>query len=210
MPSPVTSEDFTINSLSLSVCEAFKKLLATSTKLKLFFQWMFNTDGTVTDSFLSELNGVFVPIGNVMFRPIDSLPTGWLNCNGQEVSRTTYASLYATIGDSFGVASNPDNFKLPNYRDVFLLGAGSSRAPGATGGSETHTLTLAETPAHDHGMPLDAGGMRTTTAPGIGNNNDDANTGQSVYAVDTFESAGGGAAHNNMPPYKTGLWIIKF
>ena len=46
--------------------------------------------------------------------------TGWLLCNGQAVSRTTYADLFAVIGTKFGSGDNSTTFNVPNYSGKFL------------------------------------------------------------------------------------------
>lgn len=49
-------------------------------------------------------------------------PSGFLLCHGQEVSRTTYATLFALIGTSYGIGDNTSTFNLPDYRGYFLRG----------------------------------------------------------------------------------------
>ncbi len=39
---------------------------------------------------------------------------GWLQCNGQEVSRTTYAGLFTAIGTTFGAGDGSTTFNVPN------------------------------------------------------------------------------------------------
>lgn len=79
--------------------------------------------------------------------------------------------------------------------DRFLIGCGDTYSNGGTGGKRTHTLTINEMPKHAHGMyggwgagSYNAGAFRT-----------DQNSPQNFWG-DTKQS-GGGAAHNNMPPY---------
>jgi microcystin-dependent protein len=56
-----------------------------------------------------------------------SAPSGWLLCNGNAVSRTTYADLFAVIGTNYGVGNGTTTFNLPNYQDNYwLIGAPSS------------------------------------------------------------------------------------
>lgn len=51
------------------------------------------------------------------------VPTGWLLCDGSEVSKETFSSLYAVLGESYGIASDASKFKLPDLRGRFLQGA---------------------------------------------------------------------------------------
>jgi microcystin-dependent protein len=53
--------------------------------------------------------------------------TGWLVCDGAEVSRTKYARLYGMIGNSWGHGNNADSFNLPDLRGVFLRGVNQGR-----------------------------------------------------------------------------------
>ncbi len=84
-------------------------------------------------------------------------PTGFLVCNGQAVSRTTYGGLFVAIGTVWGVGDGVTTFNLPDLRGRTLIGAGtgaglSARSLAATGGAETHLLTAAESglPSHNH------------------------------------------------------------
>ena len=63
----------------------------------------------------------------------NSLPDGWLLCNGTEVSRETYAALYSVIGDTYGDGDGSTTFNLPNLTDKFLQGnavAGTEHSAG--------------------------------------------------------------------------------
>lgn len=82
-----------------------------------------------------------------------TVPTGYLLCDGSAVSRTTYATLYAVIGDTFGAGDGVDTFNLPDLSGRVPLGVSSTHLLGSTGGSETVTLVEAELPAHTHEVP---------------------------------------------------------
>lgn len=80
----------------------------------------------------------------------------FLECNGQNVSRTTYAALFAAIGTTHGAGDGATTFTLPDRRRRVAVGKGGAgtatlgNAVGNTGGAETHTLTGAESAAHTH------------------------------------------------------------
>lgn len=116
---------------------------------------------------------------------INKIPDGWALCDGK------------TVG-------------VPDLRGRFILGANtatnnntnfSKNEMAATGGSETHTLTVDEIPSHEHGFS--AGG-------GNGGNNGprDGYGGTNGFAQVTFKT-GGNKPHNNMPPYYALAYIMK-
>lgn len=51
---------------------------------------------------------------------------GWLLCNGQAVSRTTYSALFSLIGTNFGSGNGSTTFNVPDYRGKFLRGLGGN------------------------------------------------------------------------------------
>lgn len=81
------------------------------------------------------------------------IPTGYLLCDGSAVSRSTYATLYAVIGDTFGAGDGETTFNLPDLGGRVPLGMSQGHALGTTGGRETVTLTESELPAHVHEVP---------------------------------------------------------
>lgn len=62
------------------------------------------------------------PVGSVFYRASSAVPTGYLECNGAEVSRTTYATLFAVIGTTFGTGNGSTTFNLPDLRGEFIRG----------------------------------------------------------------------------------------
>lgn len=65
-------------------------------------------------------------------------PTGWLLCNGQAVSRTSYSRLFAAIGTTYGQGDGSTTFNVPDLRECNPVGIGK-RASGVTNHNE---LTL--------------------------------------------------------------------
>ena len=137
---------------------------------------------TLTAEQLNSFAGMIAPF------PVaipEGLPTGWLYCSGQEVSRDTYPQLYALLGDTYGSGDGSTTFNLPDYRGEFLRGqddgAGidldaasrtdrgdgvSGDAPGTKQDSENlahdHPLT---DPGHQHGIPQRTNGGDPYSAP---------------------------------------------
>lgn len=123
----------------------------------------------------------------------------WLLCNGQAISRTTYAALFTLIGTAFGNGNGSTTFTLPDFRGrVFgAIGQGSgltNRALGAKVGAETHTLTENEMPSHNHSV---SNSEIDSTDSGTRFQNTSSTSGSISMSTN---NAGGGQAHNNMQP----------
>lgn len=67
-------------------------------------------------------------VGDIKTSVIDANHGDWLLCNGQAVSRTEYAALFAIIGDDFGAGDGSTTFNVPDYRGKFLRGLGGNSA----------------------------------------------------------------------------------
>ena len=121
--------------------------------------------------------------------------SGWVICNGDSYSKTTYSDGYTSIGNSFGSSST--TFKVPDLEtnEKFVMGAHDHSEINYTGGSETHTLTINEMPEHTH------------SAHFIGKRS--GNDGSAQIVDKTTNSKGGGDPHNNLPPYIKLHYIIK-
>ncbi len=148
-----------------------------------------------------------VPTGAIQMYGGSTIPSGWLECDGSAVSRTTYADLYSAIGTTWGAGDGSTTFNVPDLRGRTPIGAGTgsgltARTLGDTVGAETHQLTESEMPSHDHNRAAAPGttANKLSFAGGIG-------TGiNSNVATDT---AGGDGAHNNMQPSAVVKFIIK-
>lgn len=62
------------------------------------------------------------PTGSVSMFAASTAPTGWLECDGAAVSRTTYAALFAVIGTTWGVGNGSTTFNVPDLRGEFVRG----------------------------------------------------------------------------------------
>ncbi|HDY86790.1 MAG TPA: hypothetical protein ENH82_01595 [bacterium] len=84
---------------------------------------------------LPAIGNGLVPVGVPLPFCGASAPTGFLMCDGAAVSRTTYAVLYAVIGDAFGEGDGSTTFNTPKFRGMFLRGVddGEGNDPDAAG-----------------------------------------------------------------------------
>lgn len=96
---------------------------------------------------MSEPAGIIMPFAGTV------APEGYLFCDGSDVSRTTYATLFGVIGTTFGAGDGSTTFNVPDLSGRVPLGVSSTHLLGSTGGSETVTLTESELPAHVHQVP---------------------------------------------------------
>ena len=72
--------------------------------------------------YLNTKSSSSVPTGAICFFATTAIPTGWLLCNGSNVSRTEYAALFSAIGTKFGAGDGKTTFTLPNLDERFIEG----------------------------------------------------------------------------------------
>jgi microcystin-dependent protein len=111
--------------------------------------------GTYPDPTVSAATvDALLPPGTIWAYGGESVPAGWLPCNGGWVSRADYPKLFAIIGTTYGNAGgDPALFSLPNLTGRFPLGEGAGHLRGQLGGSETAPGPLHSHPgAHQHPM----------------------------------------------------------
>ena len=70
--------------------------------------------------------GSEVPAGTMQMFAGNTIPAGWLLCDGSAVSRTDYAKLFSAIGTIYGEGDGSTTFALPNLIDRFLQGSATA------------------------------------------------------------------------------------
>ena len=63
-----------------------------------------------------------IPPGVILMYGAATAPAGWLECNGDAVSRTTYSALFSVIGTTYGSGNGTTTFNLPDLRGEFIRG----------------------------------------------------------------------------------------
>jgi microcystin-dependent protein len=139
-----------------------------------------------------------------------------LLCNGQAVSRSTYAELFAVITTTFGAGDNSTTFNLPDYRNRMPVGAGTLYGVGSSGGnkdaivvSHTHTATVND-PGHNHQtgvITVDSGGFGLTARSSATTATPTSSSFTNVSV--SISSTGSSGTDANMPPYLGIQFIIK-
>lgn len=169
-----------------------------------------------------------VPTGTVNSFAGAAAPSGWLLCFGQAISRTTYASLFAVIGTTYGAGDTTTTFNLPDLRGRVIAGQddmGGTSANrltgsltggvdgdilGGSGGDEGNTLVTSQIPSHTHTYGPKTGryGANDQSYP---TNEFQPSAGDSDRGSQTMTSdaTGGGLAHNNVQPTIVLNYIIK-
>ncbi len=150
-------------------------------------------------------------VAQIKIFPYNFAPRGWAFCNGDLLPIAENTALFSLVGTTYG-GDGRTTLGLPDLRGRFAMHAGrgpglSERRLGEKGGVEQVRLTEAQIPSHRHQLNAHKSQGRQD-AP---NNNvlayDRREDQYSTEAPDVdmnsaaIGSAGGGWAHNNMPPY---------
>lgn len=172
------------------------------------------------------------PVASIMAYAGATEPTGWLFCDGREISRSIYSTLYARIGTQYGTPSSASFFKLPDLRGRFPLGKdnmGGTSADRVTAtvadnlgqgaGDESKIITKENLPNHEHTLQASNGDQffATTNVSGVSLDNRVTTTSgpdlANAQGAQQLPSSGGidgtiGQATNVMNPYLTLNYII--
>lgn len=153
--------------------------------------------------------------GTITMWPSNTIPKGWLLCDGTGYATTAYPALYRTIGTVYG---STGGFQVPDMRTRVPYAIGNA---GETGGVSTVTLSAAESGIFSHSHTYYDFSISTSVAACYGDagspntyvnrNTWVGETSSSVYVSGTQYTSGRAAtaAHTNLQPYLLLNFIIK-
>jgi microcystin-dependent protein len=193
---------------------------------------MANYEATKYDFNGGNIQGlVGVSTGSVIPWGATSIPTGFLECDGSAVSRSTYATLFGVIGTTYGTGDGSSTFNLPNIADNIVVGKSGTKNVGSTGGANTvassgtlagstgnTTLSVSQIPDHNHTSPgarTTAGASASTTGatsprhPQSTSNTNATNAGGNAHSHNVAGATFTGGATSVLQPYLTVIYIIK-
>ena len=105
---------------------------------------MANYEATKYNFSGSDLTGIEgTATGTILPWSSGSVPTGFLECDGAAVSRTTYSTLFGVISTTYGTGDGSSTFNLPNLADNVPMGKSGTKALASTGGANTTPVTAA-------------------------------------------------------------------
>jgi len=164
-------------------------------------------------------------LGEIRMVGFNFAPTGWALCNGQTLSISQYAALFALLGTTFG-GNGTTTFNLPNLQGRVPIhqGNGAGLSPyvmGEAGGAENVTLLSNQMPAHNHlvnvnnaaGNSADPTGKilaetATESRPPVLTQTYTSNAATGTLAPTAVSIAGGNVPHANLQPFLTVNFII--
>ena len=89
---------------------------------------MSNYEATKYNFSGADLTGIEgIPTATIVPWSSSSVPSGFLECNGANVSRSTYSALFAIIGTTYGAGDGATTFGLPDLQDNVAMGKSGTK-----------------------------------------------------------------------------------
>lgn len=121
-----------------------------------------------------------IPPGTIIHYAGRTVPSGWLICNGANVSRKDYAALFAAIGTTYGAGDGSSTFNLPNLNGRFLECTTSTSEVGTYKEAGLPNITGSFT-SHGNTGSMQTTGAFTNGESGVHSNSGGASDGRHVY-----------------------------
>jgi microcystin-dependent protein len=189
---------------------------------------MANYEATKYDFDGANLTGIEgIPTATIVPWSDSSVPSGFLECNGAAVSRSTYADLFAIVGTTYGSGDGSTTFNVPDLQDNVAVSKSNNKTLGSSGGANTvsatgniggstanASLSEAQLSTHRHSIELrdPGGGYPFGIASGFHSGGQTGNSGylgQSTGHSHNMSANFTGDATSVLQPYLTVVYIIK-
>ena len=188
---------------------------------------MSNYEATRYDFSGANLPGIEgIPTAPIVPWTTASVPTGFLECDGAAVSRSTYSALFAIVGTTYGAGDGASTFLVPDLQDNTPVGKSGTKALASTGGANTvaatgnvagstanATLTTAQLSPHNHTIPFGSFGGTANNEDGGGrpsmNNQNSGSAGSGTGHSHNMSANFVGDATSVVQPYIALIYIIK-
>ena len=186
---------------------------------------MSNYEATKYDFSGANLTGIEgIPTATIVPWTSASVPTGFLECDGAAVSRSTYSALFAIVGTTYGSGDGSSTFNVPNLQDNVAVGKSGTKNLGSTGGANTvaaagtvggstanATLSTAQLASHSHtqGFTKSFGENMGGTGGNFPVITNTGNTGSGTGHSHNMSANFSGTATSVVQPYLAVIYIIK-
>ena len=175
----------------------------------------YNIDGANLTGIQGVNTGLIIPWSD------SSIPSGFLECDGSEVSRSTYSALFAVVGTNYGIGDGSTTFNLPDLQDKTCQNKSPTKALFSTGGANTvatsgnvsgslgnTTLSIPTIASHNHpGFSFGTGsgpGMTGATGSALGST---GGSGAHAHPVSSATFTGG--SDSVLQPFTILVYLIK-
>ena len=152
-------------------------------------------------------------VGEIRMFAGNFAPAGWLFCDGQLLPISENETLFNLIGTTYG-GDGQETFALPDLRGRVPVHQGNGTTLAEAGGTETVTLTVAQSPNHAHTFVVSTNNATTANPSGNVLAQTPSYTPYAAFNPSTplnaasVTSVGGSQPHDNMQPYLCVDFII--
>ncbi len=151
-----------------------------------------------------------IPPGTIIHYAGRTVPSGWLICNGANVSRTDYAALFAAIGTIYGTGDGVTTFGLPNMGGRFLEGTTYTGSVGTYHSAGLPNITGYFSNNGDGRSENSSGSFTNNTSVTRSHSGNNANEGRGFDFSASKSSSFYGQSSTVKPPAMSALVLIKF
>ena len=135
-----------------------------------------DTSGAIGSTNLTNAPNPIVA-GAIQSWPSNTIPSGWLKCNGAAVSRTLYSSLFSAIGTTYGTGDGSTTFNLPDMRGEFLRGLDDGRGVDSSRSLGSFQADELRSHVHDQSRNTASGTLGSLGVQGVNVNNNGYSSG---------------------------------